>query len=273
MNVYYEEPRYSFRPDRITWAVQTLILINVACFAAQLLLHIPLGGYDPNRVVYDAPGGIISDLLAFQPGLFLRGFVWQPFAYMFLHANLPHLFFNMIWLFFFGPEVERTLGSRQFTYFYLLCGAVGVLATMTPWIMSRVLWLMHADPHMIAQLRATASVRVVGASGALSGVLIAFAVIDPERQVFLFPIPFPINARALVIIVIVWNLLMGLGGGGGNVSVLTHLGGMGVGYLYMKLIPKWRHHQLRKRRNGSDGELGDAVNRIFERRDRGFWKK
>ena len=93
---YYAEQRmYGGYDHRITRAAQHLILINSAVLVAQLLLDVPFGAGMP-------PGGLIAELLAFQPVSFLGGLVWQPLTYMFLHGNLMHLFFNMLWLYFFA---------------------------------------------------------------------------------------------------------------------------------------------------------------------------
>ncbi len=248
---YYREFRFAESNDRITWAVQRLIIANSLVFAAQLLLDIPLGAPLSAGM---APGGIVEEVLAFQPVALLMGGVWKPLTYMFLHGGLQHLFFNMLWLFFFGPEVERTLGTRQFFRFYVVCGAVGVLATFVP-----------------ALLYGT-SQEVVGASGAVMGVLVAYAMVNPEREFFLFPLPIPINARALVVIVVALNVVMGMNDSG--VSVATHFGGMAVGFLYMKAVPlfrEWQRRQWRAKRGGAEGakdHVGEAVDNIFKFEDR-----
>lgn len=224
----------------MTWAVQILIFLNSAIFAAQLLLHIPLGGH-PGVVA----SGWVTHFMAFRADLVFKGLLWQPLTYMFLHGGLSHLFFNMLWLFFFGRDVERALGTRQFICFYLLCGAVGVLFTIPPDLMKG------------------AYIPVLGASGAVMGVLVAFAVIDPERILHFLFIPFPINARALVIMVVVWNLVMGLDKGSG-VSNWTHFGGMAVGYLYMKVIPKMRQRRIARHRQKVEESVGEQIDKIFE---------
>jgi membrane associated rhomboid family serine protease len=249
---------YSFQPfrERITWAVQTLILANVIIFAAQLLLDIPLGTFPPRP-----PGGeFLTRILGFNPRDFLGLFLWQPFSYMFLHAGLLHLFMNMLWLYIFGPEVERLLGTRLFFRFYVACGALGVLATFIPYA-----YALATTEGMVS------APSVIGASGATMGVLIAFAMINPERQFFLFPLPVPINARFMVIIVIALNLLQARGGG--NVSVSTHFGGMAVGYLLMKFIPRYRSWQNERRQHrkppkGKGDDVGKAVDNIFRFDDR-----
>jgi membrane associated rhomboid family serine protease len=253
--------RYASSPGsaRITWAVQRLILLNGGIFALQLLADPFLAWLDVSGEWSRAPGGILNYYLGFQPVALLQGMVWKPFTYQFLHSGLLHLFLNMLWLFFCGPEVERALGTRQFYRFYLLCGAVGVLATFLP-----LLW-WGDNP------------TVTGASGATMGVMIAFAMVDPNRQFFLFPIPTPVNARMLVLIVVVMNLLSGMGNS--SVSVATHFGGMGVGYAYMKLMPKFRQWNRERRvakapkapkpaGDESVDKVGEAVNNIFKFKDK-----
>ena len=252
MSSYYytEQKTYGGFDYRITRAVQRLILISSAVFAVQLLLDVPLGGAG----MFAPPGGLIAESLSFQPVSFLVGMVWQPLTYMFLHANLMHLFFNMLWLYVFGPDVERVLGTRQFTLFYFLCGTLGVMATFVP------LALQVALPFVQAR-----NVSVVGASGAVMGVLIAFAMVNPQRQFFMFPLPAPINARMLVAIVIVINLLNA--GPGSPTSVATHFGGMAVGYAYMKFIPFFRDRQRvywqNRRQSRKKDTTGEHVDNIF----------
>ncbi len=255
---YYQQQMHYSRPP-ITWAVQRLILLNVMIFVLQLIAD-PIAQFFQDESV--VPYGFFFHALGFQSSEFLSGYVWQALSYQFLHGGLLHLFLNMLWLFIFGPDVERALGTRQFYRFYLFCGALGVQATLYGYFMHGV------------------DIPVVGASGAVMGVLVAFAIVDPEREFFLFPLPFPVNARALVIIVIFMNVVMALGGDQG-VSVATHFGGMLAGYVYMKLRPKFTRWQLerRKRRmqqssstsdqDDTDNEkIADAVNNIFKFKDR-----
>jgi len=240
---------------RMTHAVQRLILINAAIFVVQLLVNIPLGG----RALYvfgDVPGGIAIDWLAFTPDQLLLGYIWQPFTYMFLHAGLSHLFMNMIGLFFFGPDVERVLSTRQFYRFFILCGALGVGAEFILWGLRSAL---ANDVNVIAPA-------VVGASGATMGVLVAFATLYPNREMYLFPIPIRLTARAVVIIFVVLNLLSALSAS--NISWATHFGGMGVGYLYIKFVPQIRNW-FDQRQQGAKppkeplDKLGEAVDNIF----------
>ena len=246
---YAFESRFEFGyQDRMTWSVHWLIMANVIVFAVQLLVHIPLGHspYTPGAI-YAPPGGALVQYLAFDVTGFLQGFIWQPITYIFLHAGLMHLFLNMLWLFVFGPDVERVLGTRQFFRFFFLCGALGVMGTY-------VSALLFGGP----------AVSVVGASGAVMGVLIAYAVLYPDRELFLFPLPFPVNARFIVLIVVIMNLVSATGQA--NISVATHFGGMAVGYVYMKAVPMFRNWSL-KRQSGPRADhdkVGEAVDNIFD---------
>ncbi len=243
----------SLQLPRITWGVQRLILLNVLVFSVQLIVK-------PFEV-WLGMCSLLVDLFGFQPGCFFSGFIWTPFTYQFLHGGLMHLFMNMLWLFVFGPDVERLLGTRQFIFFYSACGVLGVLATVIPWLLGG-----HYSV-------------VIGASGAAMGVLVAFAMIDPQRQFFMFPLPVPITAVWLVILVILFNLVT-LNAGGSNVSVATHFGGMLAGGLLMKAIPRyrqWRFPGPKVRLYDPQNDTGDpaapgrrlreAVEKIFHNRN------
>ena len=242
----------------VTWAVQRLIIATSALFALQLLLA-------PLDYFLKSSGSLeLFNWFAFRPGAFLSGSLWQPVTYMFLHGGLWHLFMNMIGLFFFGPEVERELGTPQFYRMYIFCGVAGVLATMIPFV------IYGQDAF------------VMGASGATMGVLVAFVVLDPQREIRLFPLPFPITALWLLIFFLAMNLLASLDGQA--VSVATHLGGMAAGYAYMRLVPKmnymWRRRKLKvvpkkaptpTREGPPDWDnIGKVVDDILKGKERGF---
>lgn len=147
------------------------------------------------------------------------------------------------------------MGTRQFIWFFGLCGVLGVLANFIP----------------ILLLKDSPNISVVGASGAVMGVLVAFATVDPERQIFLFPIPIPLTARGLVIFLVVMNLIAAVGSS--PVSVATHFGGMAVGFLYMKYRPTLTAWRLARRRpkapaGKNEARMKDAVDNIFKFQDR-----
>lgn len=213
---YYENISY-FRPP-ITSGVRTLILINISIFIIQLFIGLLISLY-----VFMFNGALFINLplsyfqtfywIGFNVPVFMKGAIWQPFTYMFVHSSLMHLFFNMLWLYVFGPEVEIYFTKKRFIAFYLICGVVSVFINFIPFV------IRGFQPP------------VIGASGSIMAVLIAFAYINPEREFILFPLPIPINARGIVILVILMNLFYALGET--QYSVLTHFAGMGIGYLYI----------------------------------------
>lgn len=250
MQQYYQQDMgTSLQMPKVTWAVQKLILLNAIIFTVQLLL-IPVEAWLVMR--FQSPRFSLMHWFAFKPGNFYYGFLWTPLTYQFMHGGLMHLFMNMLWLFVFGPEVERVLGSRQFVRFYLACGALGVLATGIPYVLTG------------------RDVTVIGASGATMGVLVAFAMIDPERKFYMFPLPVPLTATWLVILVVLFNII-GMRAGDQTTSIATHFGGMIAGGLMMKGIPmfnQWRRTRMPYKNHPdkdseSGSKIGDAVDNIF----------
>ncbi len=135
---------------------------------------------------------------------------WTPVTYMFLHGGLWHLAFNMIALFFFGPRLEARLGSRHFLGLYFASGVGGALLSLF-----------------------TPTVAIVGASGAVFGVLLGFARIWPRDQIYIWGV-IPIEARWLVAIMTALSLYGGFIGRSGGVAHFAHLGGFVGGFLYLK---------------------------------------
>ncbi|HEY1217951.1 MAG: rhomboid family intramembrane serine protease [Bryobacteraceae bacterium] len=141
-------------------------------------------------------------------------FVWQLVTYMFLHGGILHILFNLLTLWFFGSQLERDWGTRQFLKFYFYCGiAAGVCVLVVNILLGY--W----------------GTVTLGASGAIFGVLVAFAVMYPEQIVLL--ILFPIKAKYLVMIYVAVELLLTFGPNTG-VSTIAHLGGAAFGFLYLK---------------------------------------
>ncbi|MEE9179743.1 MAG: rhomboid family intramembrane serine protease, partial [Vicinamibacteria bacterium] len=179
----------------LTPAVKYLLIANVGAFVLQLL-------YPP-----------LTNWFRLDPSQVLGSFyVWQLVTYMFLHGGLFHLLINMLILFMFGGEMERLWGTPFFVRYYLMCGVGG-----------GVFALLAGTP-------------VIGASGAIYGLLVAFAMYFPNRVVYMnvfFIFFFPIQAKYFVIIMGLISFLSSLGGASG-VSHLAHLGGLVVGYLYLR---------------------------------------
>jgi membrane associated rhomboid family serine protease len=183
--------RYSFKNLSI-W----LIAINVLVFALEYLLP-QVGGY-----------------LAMTPALVLSGAVWQPLTYMFAHANLTHLLVNMLGLLFFGTAVEKELGSREFIFYYLLTGVLAGVFSFAAYLFS-----------------GGAYTPLLGASGAVFAVLLAFATLQPNAQILIWGL-IPVRAPVMVIGYTLIELFSQVIGAPGNVAHLTHLAGFGFGWLY-----------------------------------------
>lgn len=173
-----------------------LIAANIVVFAIGIFL----------------PG--IDYALAMIPAYVLHGWVWQLFTYMFVHGGLSHLLVNMIGLFFFGTQVERELGSKEFLLYYLLTGFLAGLFSFVAYAATGAL-----------------GVPLVGASGAIFALLLAFAVLNPNADIYLWGL-LPIRAPILVIGYAVLELVSQFAGLQSSVAHLTHLAGFGFGWLY-----------------------------------------
>ncbi|HUQ92956.1 MAG TPA: rhomboid family intramembrane serine protease [Bryobacteraceae bacterium] len=153
------------------------------------------------------------------PGAVLGSFaLWQLVSYMFLHDpySFGHILFNMLTLWMFGADLERTWGRRAFLKYYFLCGiGAGICVVFGNLFFGSL------------------NTRTIGASGAIYGLLLAFGVLYPDRVV-LFSFLFPIKAKYFVMIIGAIAFLSSFGGSDGGVSHVAHLGGMVFGYAYLK---------------------------------------
>lgn len=157
---------------------------------------------------------MLTYILALNPQAVMAGWVWQVFTYMFAHANLTHLFVNMLGLFFFGRPVERTLGSSEFLLYYLLSGLFAGIASFAIYALSGA-W----------------NTMLLGASGAIFALLLAFAVLYPRAMVYLYGI-IPIRAPVMVIGYTAIEILSSFLGAASSVAHLTHLAGFVAGAAY-----------------------------------------
>lgn len=181
---------------------------------------------------------------------------WQLFTYMFLHGGLGHLFFNMFALFIFGRTIERTMGSARFLFYYFTCGIcaalmqMGVFAFMIDRLQSLIgsselcreiinapFTEMRAYAYALGpealELWLYANTPMVGASGAIYGVILAFGFLFPDIPVYIFFIPIPIKSKWLCIGYFVLELIYGVGGGADGVAHFAHIGGMIFGFLLL----------------------------------------
>jgi membrane associated rhomboid family serine protease len=178
-------------------ATLTLIIVNVAMFLINILF--------PRTTAY----------LALTPYLVVRQkAVWQLLTYMFVHGGTWHILFNMLALFIFGTPLERRLGSSEFLLYYFITGVGAGLATLV------VNWYTGL-----------AVVPVVGASGAIYGLLLAYATLYPDARLFIFGI-LPLRAPVAVLLFAGLELFSQLTGTRNGIAHLTHLAGLIFGYLY-----------------------------------------
>jgi len=207
----------------ITPAVKKLLIANVAAFVVSILAQ--------------AAGlGMAMRWLMLTPYSLTHQFaIWQPVTYLFLHGGIFHILFNMLALWMFGCELERTWGTRRFLFYYFL---TGVGAGLT-----------------VVLVSPSSLVPTLGASGAIYGILMAYGMLFPDRPIliyFLFPVP----AKYFVMIMGGIAFLSALSMPGGAISHVAHLGGLVFGFLYLRGRPyyfdfrnryyRWCRHRLQR---------------------------
>lgn len=186
------------KPKLFRGAIKILIIINATIFVLANLLQI-------NGFVYSIFGLV-------PKAVWTNQFVWQFFTYMFVHGSTMHLLMNMFVLWMFGMELENYWGKKEFLKYYLITGVGSGFITFLFSINS--------------------TIPVVGASGAIYALLLAFAMMFPERKIYIYFL-IPIKAKYFVMIIGVITFFSSMGPTTG-VSHLTHLGGLIVGYLYFR---------------------------------------
>jgi membrane associated rhomboid family serine protease len=232
----------------LTPVVKWLLIINVAVwFVFQVLLegflHLPftqIFGLYPGKVLFD-----------FQ--------IWQVFTYMFLHSlQVTHILFNMLMLWFFGAELEQRWGSRFFLIYYLVSGVgAAILYCVGIWIYSA---LTGSQAGLI--------VPVVGASGAVYGLLLAQGLIFGERIVYFFML-FPMKTKYFVAIMGVIQLasMMTSSAGGTEVAYLAHLGGLVSGFICLKAKGWYTRNEFKKKSKSKGRNLRLVVDNEKTKKD------
>jgi membrane associated rhomboid family serine protease len=189
------------KPFRYSYFNATLYLI------AANILFFALGYVFPLIKVY----------MALNPAALLSGFVWQILSYMFAHADISHLLVNMLGLFIFGTAVERSMGSKEFLLFYLLTGTLAGVTSFGIYVATGSWYTM-----------------LLGSSGAVYALLLAFAVLNPEARIFLYGI-LPVRAPILVLGYAGIEIASQLFSFRSSVAHLTHLAGFFWSWLYFVL--------------------------------------
>lgn len=183
--------------------------------------------------------------------------IWQPFTYLFFHGHIWHVLINMFVLWMFGSELEMIWGKKEFLTYYFLTGVGSGIVTV----------MFHLN----------STVPVVGASGAVYGILLAYALLFPNRYVFLYFL-IPIKVKYFVIVIGVLAFFSSFNPGYSQVSHLTHFSGMAIGFLYLRsefrlgLVKRFideRKRDLQERANTrkkeKQTEIRQEVDRILDR--------
>jgi membrane associated rhomboid family serine protease len=202
----YYRYRFSFGNESAP-VIKKLLIVTGAVFVLQQLLD--QAGSDR----------MMENLLGLVPYLVWHKFyLWQLVTYLFLHGDFSHILFNLLALWMFGGELEGAWGAKKFLKYYFLCGIGAGLCTT-------VFTVLLSSP--LSQI-----VPVIGSSGAIYGLLLAYGWLFPNRPIMLYFIV-PIPAKYFVIIFGFLELLYFSRGSGGGISHLTHLGGLLFGLVYM----------------------------------------
>ena len=245
----YQGSGMQFGPSFTPPIVKNLIIANAVAFVLQSMS--PSLGYF----------GSIQPILVWQ-----GGFLWQPFTYMWLHGGIGHIAMNMFVLWMFGSQLALAWGPQRFLRYYLLCGVgAGLLIATIPYLL---VGMGMTSPHSLA-------IPTVGASGAIYGVLLAYSLTWPDRTIMLV-LP-PVAFRAIWLIPALFGMTVLFGGG--NVSHVGHLGGVVVGWLYMRrsgetrqlftlgqLKHRWRRYRMRQKLRAVQYEEREARRRDNDRK-------
>jgi membrane associated rhomboid family serine protease len=222
----------------ITPGVKLLVLICSGVFLVQTLLQV--------GVSRDFEYHYVKQIFGLIPHALTHGLrIWQPFTYIFLHGDLLHLLLNMLFLWMFGRELELVWGKRRFLNYFFICGVgAGLIEVLVKTIIDSFTHQANLFP-------------TIGASGAIYGILMANAVMFPDRRIWLFPLPVTIPMRPYVAVMGAIEFFATLGSGGDGVAHICHLGGMLVGYLYLRRgsflynvrnsVTDWQYQRNRKR--------------------------
>ena len=208
----------------LTPMVKWLLLINVVVYFVQIM-----GG-----------DRLLVNWFSVYPGLSLQ--IWRFVTYQFLHGNLMHIVVNMLGLFFLGPTVERHWGSKKFLGFYIGCGVIGGLCY----------------PILVSVGLLNVVVPLIGASGAILGMLAACAILFPHFVVFFIVFPVPIRVATIICIFIATAIIVSKGANAGGQA--AHLGGMAAGAIYVFLQSRRIRFRPKTRSGRWERKMADQQN-------------
>jgi membrane associated rhomboid family serine protease len=199
--------------------VNQIIVINVIIYVIEVILA---------RTAFIEIFGLTPRLVV------TRGWIWQIVTYLFLHGSLWHLILNMFIIWMFGSPLESVWGSNRFLNYYFLCGFGGAALSF------------------LFSFNTT----VIGASGAGYGILLAYAILFPYNEIYVWGL-LPVRARTLVIFMTIIEFAYGFSGRDG-IAHFAHLGGMAAGFFYLRGAHRVRRffQKIRSGRGGDDGYFG-----------------
>ena len=230
-------------------AIKWLMIINVAAFLGPRVFYLNLN--------------LINDVFGLVPAYVLgKFFIWQPVTYMFLHGGTWHILMNMFILWMFGAELERNWGTREFLRFYFVAGIGAGLVNLLFGVFNP----------------ATSHIPVIGASGAIYGILVAYAILFPERYVYIYFL-IPVKVKFMVIFLIAIEFLSTYRADG--IAHFAHLGGALFGFLYLRKnwrwkLRKWSPEEILRRlreaqaakKNKEEREIMEEVDEILDKINR-----
>lgn len=222
----------------ITPVVKKLMILNAAVFLLQ------------QASSYFAPGVLERNFGLNHQGLVYEFKVWQVFTYMFLHGGWMHIIFNLFGLWMFAGELEERWGSKLFLRYYCFTGTgAGIMIAMMNYLVTANYGINPLMPY---------APTTIGASGAIYGILLAYGLTWPNREVLLYFL-FPVKMKYLLIIfglLEFFGTISSAGGSGGNVSHIGHLGGLLAGFVFMYTTS--RHAARKPSRQASKGGFFQA---------------
>lgn len=229
MSAYRQNPLANLPP-----VVKNLLIFNVICFIPFIVFSEDF--YD--KTFIEHLGVFYFNSPLFKP--------WQPITYMFFHGGWAHIIFNMFALYSFGNIVEVTLGSKRFFNFYFICG-IGAIAlqmliqayevySLTGHILLNLNQNIPVDAAGMKKLQEIYFGPMVGASGAIFGLLIAFGMLYPNAELMILFIPVPVKAKYIIPVYILIELGLGVSQfSGDSIAHFAHLGGALLGFILIKL--------------------------------------
>jgi membrane associated rhomboid family serine protease len=209
--------------DRITPMVKNLLIINIGFF---IFFNVVLKERFESLMAFYTPFLPNSDYLM-NPNFKS----WQFVSYMFLHGNIGHLLSNMFGLFIFGSSIENFMGSKKFLIYYIICGVGAAL------INSGVNFYQMSQMIPNSEIfNSEVGMPMVGASGAIFGILIAFGFLFPNVEMMLLFFPFPIKAKYFVTLYGLYELFRGTSGAQTGIAHFAHIGGLITGLILLKFL-------------------------------------